>query len=72
MDYILNDAEIATSPGNAEEIKALAADLTQIYKPTTPKEQILIERLAASEWQYSRALRLLSEDQQTRNARAGQ
>jgi hypothetical protein len=69
MSYRIDPA-IAT--GNAGELQALVADLTRLYKPVTETERILIDRLAASEWQYSRALRLLSEDQQKTIASAGQ
>jgi len=68
MSYRIDPA-IAT--GNARELQALVADLTRLYKPVTETERLLIDRLAASEWQFSRALLLLSEDQQKTIASAG-
>jgi hypothetical protein len=68
MSYSI-EPQIAT--GNAGELQALVADLTRLYKPVTETERLLIERLAASEWQFSCAFRLLTEEQQKAMGSAG-
>ena len=45
----------------ADEIKAVTADLSALYKPVTPTEHLLVERLAALQWKYFRILRVMTE-----------
>jgi hypothetical protein len=49
-------------PGeDPEEFKALLSDLTGEHRPATPTEQILVEKMASSQWLSLRAFRLQGE-----------
>ena len=46
---------------DCEEFNALLADLTREFQPATPNEQILVEKMAQSQWTSLRATRIQSE-----------
>ena len=49
-------------PGeDPEEFKALLADLMSEYRPATPTEQILVEKMCQNQWLSGRAFRLQSD-----------
>jgi hypothetical protein len=46
-------------PGeDADDLKALVADLMNEHQPATPTEQILVEKMAQSQWSCMRSFRL--------------